>query len=56
VESTGRVASDLGYNVVWVTDAMTDRDEESHRHCVEKLFPRLGETETTEGVLAKLSS
>lgn len=54
VESTGRVAFDLGYNVVWVADAMTDRDEAVHAHCVEKLFPRLGEVETTEAVLAKL--
>lgn len=55
VESTGRVAFDLGYNVVWVADAMTDRDDAVHRHCVEKLFPRLGEVETTEGVLQSLA-
>lgn len=54
VESTARSAYDLGYNVVFVTDAMKDRDEEIHRHCVEKVFPKLGETETTEGVLKKL--
>lgn len=54
VESTGRVAFDLGYNVVWVADAMTDMNEQSHQARIEKLFPRLGEVETTEGVLAKL--
>jgi nicotinamidase-related amidase len=51
VESTARSAYDLGYNVVFITDAMTDRDPESHRHSVEKIFPRIGETESTANVL-----
>lgn len=54
VESTARSAYDLGYNVVFVVDAMTDRDVEVHRHSVEKVFPRLGETDTTENVLKLL--
>ena len=55
VESPARSARDLGYNVVLVVDAMTDRDAETHRHSVEKVFPRFGETETTEGVLRVLA-
>lgn len=51
VESTARSAYDLGYNVVLVVDAMTDRDADAHRHSVEKIFPRLGETGTTESAL-----
>jgi nicotinamidase-related amidase len=51
VESTARQAYDKGYNVMLVTDAMTDRDPDSHRHSVEKIFPRLGETTTTDDVL-----
>jgi nicotinamidase-related amidase len=51
VESTARSAFDYGYNVVFVVDAMTDRDAESHRHSIEKIFPRLGETDTTANVL-----
>jgi nicotinamidase-related amidase len=54
VEATARSAFDYGYNVVLVTDAMTDRDADSHRHCVEKIFPRIGEIETTENVLKRL--
>jgi nicotinamidase-related amidase len=54
VESTARSAYDHGYNVVLVVDAMTDRSVEAHRHCVETIFPRLGETETTENVLKLL--
>ncbi len=54
VESTARSAYDHGYNVVLVVDAMTDLDPEAHRHTVEKVFPRIGETETTENVLKHL--
>jgi nicotinamidase-related amidase len=39
VESTARSAYDFGYNVVFVVDAMTDRDADAHRHSVEKIFP-----------------
>jgi len=54
VEATARSAYDYGYNVVLVTDAMTDRDPEAHRHSVEKTFPKLGETDITENVLKRL--
>ena len=54
VESTARSAYDHGYNVVSVVDAMTDRDADAHRHSVEKTFPRLGETDTTDRVLEML--
>jgi nicotinamidase-related amidase len=56
VESTARSAYDYGYNVVFVTDAMTDRDAETRRHSVEKIFPRLGETDTTDNVLKVLKA
>jgi nicotinamidase-related amidase len=54
VESTARSAYDLGYNVVMVVDAMTDRNIDAHRHSVEKIFPRLSETATTDSVLKLL--
>jgi nicotinamidase-related amidase len=54
VEATARSAYDHGYNVVLVMDAMTDRDAEAHRHSLEKVFPRLGETDTTDHVLQLL--
>ncbi len=54
VESTARSAYDHGYSVALVVDAMTDRDADSHRHSVEKIFPRLGETCTTDELLALL--
>lgn len=54
VESTARSGYDLGYNVVFVTDAMADRDPATHEHCLAKIFPRLGESSTTEDVLRRL--
>jgi nicotinamidase-related amidase len=54
VEATARSAYDYGYNVVFVVDAMTDRDAEAHRHSTERIFPRLGEVETTGNVLRLL--
>lgn len=55
VESTARFAHELGFNVVLVTDAMTDRSAESHDHSVGSVFPRLGETTTTQEVLDALA-
>jgi len=55
VESTARSAYDLGYHVALVIDAMTDMDADNHRHCVEKIFPRMGETAKTADVLTLLS-
>lgn len=54
VEATARSAYDYGYNVVLVVDAMTDRDADAHRYSVEKTFPKLGETDTTDNVLKQL--
>jgi nicotinamidase-related amidase len=54
VEATARNAYDHGFNVALVVDAMTDLSEEAHRHSVEKIFPRIGETGVTDDVLALL--
>jgi nicotinamidase-related amidase len=55
VEATARGAFDRGFNVVTVTDAMTDRNAEVHQHSVEKVFPRISETASTDEVLRHLS-
>jgi nicotinamidase-related amidase len=54
VEATARQAYDQGYNVVLVTDAMTDRDADAHQHSTENVFPRIGEITTTDEALAAL--
>lgn len=54
VESTARAAYEHGYHVTVATDAVTDMDEETHRNAVERVFPRLGETDTTEAIIKLL--
>jgi nicotinamidase-related amidase len=54
VEFTARAAHEHGYHVVLATDAMTDRDPDLHENSVQRIFPRLGETATTDDVLAML--
>jgi nicotinamidase-related amidase len=54
VESTARSAFDYGYNIVLMVDAITDLDGDAHRHSVEKILPRIGETDTTDNVLKLL--
>jgi len=34
---------------------MTDRNADAHRNSVERIFPRLGETETTDNVLKAIA-
>jgi nicotinamidase-related amidase len=53
VESTARAAHEHGYHVTVAVDAVTDMDADAHRHSIEKIFPRLGETDTAEAI-AKL--
>jgi nicotinamidase-related amidase len=54
VESTARFAHELGYNLSFVTDAMTDLRPEAHENSLERIFPRMGELGTAEEVLALL--
>ncbi|MFE7572711.1 hydrolase [Streptomyces sp. NPDC057539] len=54
VESTARAAHEHGYHVAVAVDAVADMDEGAHRNSVEKIFPRLGETGTTEAIVKLL--
>lgn len=54
VESTARQAYEAGFNVTLPIDAMTDLNSDTHRNSVERIFPRLGETGTTEEAIALL--
>lgn len=42
VESTARAASDHGYDLEFVADAMSDTSGEAHNFAVERTFPRFG--------------
>jgi len=55
VEGTARDASRLGYNIAFASDAMTDMFADAHAHSMKFIFPRIGETDTTENILAKLA-
>lgn len=54
VEGTARAAAELGYNVSFATDAMTDRVLEAHNNSLQYIFPRIGESGTTAEILNKL--
>jgi nicotinamidase-related amidase len=54
VESTARFAHELGFNVTLAVDAMTDMSAEAHENSVTRIFPRMGETGTTDEILALL--
>jgi nicotinamidase-related amidase len=51
IESTARYASELGYDVVLVTDAMTDLVASAHENSIRTIFPRIGETTSTDELL-----
>jgi nicotinamidase-related amidase len=54
VEGTARQASELGYNITFATDAMTDMVLAAHENSLKSIFPRMGETGSTDDVIGKL--
>jgi nicotinamidase-related amidase len=55
VESTARAAHEHGYHVTLATDAMTDLNPDAHQNSVQRIFPLLGETGTTEEIVELLT-
>ena len=51
VESTARFAHELGFNVALAIDAMTDMNMDAHTNSVTRIFPRLGETGSTQEII-----
>jgi nicotinamidase-related amidase len=51
VESTARNAYELGFNVTLAVDAMTDVNADAHANSIARIFPRLGETGTTQEII-----
>ena len=56
VESSARHAHELGFNVTLATDAMTDMNADAHHNSVARIFPRLGETGTTQEIIELLNA
>ena len=54
VEATARQAYEHGFNVTLATDAMTDMREEAHDYSIRSVFPRVGETGSTQEIIALL--
>src|SRR5271166_900811 len=54
VESTARQAQELGFHVTLAVDAMTDMNADAHLNSVTRIFPRLGETGSTQEIVALL--
>jgi nicotinamidase-related amidase len=54
VESTARYAHENGFHVTLAIDAMSDMSPEAHTNSLTRIFPRLGETGTTEDIITLL--
>lgn len=56
VEATARQAYEAGFNVTLAIDAMTDVRPEAHAYSIASVFPRLGETGSTQDILDLLAT
>jgi nicotinamidase-related amidase len=56
VEATARQAYEQGFNVTLALDAMTDMRPEAHEYSIRYVFPRVGETGSTQEVISLLES
>jgi nicotinamidase-related amidase len=56
VEATARQAYEHGLNVTLAVDAMTDIRPEAHDYSIANVFPRLGETGTTQAIIDLLQT
>ena len=54
VEGTARSASELGYNISFATDAISDLSREAHERSLRYIYSRLGESGTTEEIIEVL--
>jgi nicotinamidase-related amidase len=54
VDGTARAANERGYNLTYASDAMMDLDPAAHEFVTKKVFPRMGEIDTTDAILALL--
>ena len=54
VESTARQAFSHGFHVVIASDATTDLVQSAHDNSMQAIFPRLGQIDTTDAIIAAL--
>jgi nicotinamidase-related amidase len=56
VEATARQAYEQGFNVTLALDAMTDTRQEAHEYSIRNVFPRVGETGSTQEIISLLEA
>lgn len=56
VEATARQAYEQGFNVALAIDAMADARPEAHDYSIENVFPRLGQTGTSQEIIDLLQT
>jgi nicotinamidase-related amidase len=56
VESTARHAYENGFHVTLAVDAMTDLNADAHANSIKLIFPRLGESGTTQEIIDLLNT
>jgi nicotinamidase-related amidase len=54
VESTARHGRELAYEIAIARDAVTDMVREAHENSIQRIFPRLGQVDTTDAIIAAL--
>ncbi|MEI9956199.1 MAG: isochorismatase family protein [Ferruginibacter sp.] len=54
VEGTARQASELGYNIAFAKDAMTDMFADAQENSLKYIFPRIGEVDTADKIIELL--
>jgi len=54
VDSTARAAHERAYNITFASDAISDVDPAVHELVMKKMFPRMGEIDSTEAIVGLL--
>ena len=52
VDTTARAAHERAYNLTFASDAMSDVDAAAHEFSMKKVFPRIGEIDTSDAIVA----
>jgi nicotinamidase-related amidase len=56
VESTARHGRELAYEIAIARDAVTDMVREAHENSIQRIFPRLGQVDSTGAIIGALPS
>jgi nicotinamidase-related amidase len=54
VDGTARAAFERAFNITFAADAITDLDPAAHDFVMTKLFPRIGEIDSTDAIIGLL--